>query len=329
MVGFESTDGLMRHLRDKGISISDDEHRQQLINTGYYHGYKGYRFFNNSQNKIDFTKYDEIYATIKYDSDIKALLYGKVMFIETAVKNIALNRILIDADSESIQDMYEKVISGFKNMPRNSNLDEKKKAQKNKLKLKSNIQQALSTAYDQHNHIIEHFYNNTGYSDVPLWALFEILTLGNFAYLLSCLTFDTREHITSDLGMRAASVDTNRELIYKYLFALKDLRNAIAHNSVVFDTRFRKFDPSSAMKSYLKFEFGLPYVNFKTIGDYLILICYYLKLFKVSKTEIKTFIEEFERITNDYKGSVSSSVSSKVIHPDLSSRLNLVKTSIN
>ena len=29
----------------------------------------------------------------------------------------------------------------------------------------------------------------------------------------------------------------------------------------------------------------IPYINFKTIGDYIILICYYLKLLKVSKTE--------------------------------------------
>lgn len=327
-MGFKTTDSLMRHLRDNGISISGSKQKQQLINTGYYHGYKGYRFFNNSDNQINFTNYDEIYATIKYDSDIKSLFYSKVMFIETAVKNIVLNRILIDANSENIQEMYKKVVSGYNNMPSNSNLDEKKKAQKNKLKLENNIQAALSFAYNQGNPKIEHFYNNMGYSGVPLWALFEILTLGDFAYLLSCLTFETRDHITSDLGMNVVTSDTNRELIYKYLFTLKDLRNAIAHNAVIFDTRFRKFDPNPAMKECLKKEFGLPYVNFKTIGDYLILICYYLKLLKVSKTEVKAFIRNFEKCTNEYINAVSSMVSNKVIHPDLKSRLNIIKNSI-
>ena len=43
---YKSPDALMRHLRDNGISISGSSQKQQLINTGYFHGYKGYRFGN-------------------------------------------------------------------------------------------------------------------------------------------------------------------------------------------------------------------------------------------------------------------------------------------
>lgn len=42
---YKSTNQLMRHLRDNGIDISGKLQKQQLINTGYFHGYKGYRFF--------------------------------------------------------------------------------------------------------------------------------------------------------------------------------------------------------------------------------------------------------------------------------------------
>lgn len=41
---YKSTDALIRHLRDNGIAISGSSQKQQLINTGYFHGYKGYRF---------------------------------------------------------------------------------------------------------------------------------------------------------------------------------------------------------------------------------------------------------------------------------------------
>ena len=44
-MSYKTTDGLMRHLRTNGIAISGSTQKQQLINTGYYHGYKGYRFF--------------------------------------------------------------------------------------------------------------------------------------------------------------------------------------------------------------------------------------------------------------------------------------------
>ena len=72
-------------------------------------------------------------------------------------------------------------------------------------------------------------------------------------------------------------------------------------------------------------EIGLPYINFKTIGDYIILICYYLKLLKVTKTEIKIFIREFEKITKEYENSVNSGVSRITIHPDLTSRMTILK----
>lgn len=167
----------------------------------------------------------------------------------------------------------------------------------------------------------------TSESAVPIWSLFEIMTMGDFGYLLSCLTFDVRVDISRHLGLNL-SADTNRELIYKYIYTLKDLRNAIAHNAVVFDTRFRKIDPSRAMKQCLMIEIGLPYINFKTIGDYVILLCYFMHLLHLPKTEIKAFIREFERIIDNYKTQVSPAVSSIVLHPDLQSRLTILKSYI-
>lgn len=327
-MSYKTIDGLMRHLRKNGICISGGTQKRQLMNTGYYHGYKGYRFFNTSAKKIPFTSYDEVYATIKYDSQLKSLFYGKIMYIETAVKNLSLECILDKTNSENIQDMYNRAVCGYHNCPPKSDAKCKKDAQEKKLRLEGIIQNYLSKAYKDENPKITHFYNNMGYNGVPLWALFEIITFGDFGYLLSCLTFDTRDAITNKLGMKVVSIDTNRALIYKYIYMLKDLRNAVAHNSVIFDTRFCKMDPTKSMKLCLQQEFSLPYVNFKTIGDYLFLVCYYLKLLKVPKTEIKAFLRDFENTTKSYKESVSKPVSDIVIHPDLSSRIASVKNCI-
>lgn len=326
-MSYKTTDALMRHLRDdSGIKISGGKQKRQLINTGYFHGYKGYRFFKNAQKRLPFVSYDEVYATIEYDSDLKALFYAKMMYIETAVKNIALESILTKSKSESIQNMYDKAVSGYHNAPANATVEQKKKMQQNKLNLQKSIQSNLAYAYKKNNPKIVHFYNK-GSSDVPVWALFEIMTMGDFGYLLSCLTYDVRDDISKRLGLNISS-DTNRELIYKYIYTLKDLRNAIAHNAVVFDTRFRNIDPNNAMKQCLKFEMGLPYVNFKTIGDYIILCCYYMKLLRVSKTEIKIFIRAFEKIVERYRKSVNSNVAAIVIHPDVSFRMNILKNYI-
>ena len=63
-------------------------------------------------------------------------------------------------------------------------------------------------------------------------------------------------------------------------------------------------------------------------GDYIILMCYYLKILGVTKTEIKTFIRDFEKMTDEYMRSVNQSVASMVIRPDLASRMTTLKNFI-
>lgn len=247
------------------------------------------------------------------------------MFIETAIKNVALESILIKSKSENIQDMFNNVVSGYNNAPSKSTKEQKKHYQQEKLNLQNSIQNSLAKAYKKGNPKITHYYNKTGYTDVPIWALFEIMTLGDFGNLLSCLTFDVRDDISKHLGLDDISVDSNRQLIFNYIYTLKDLRNAVAHNSVIFDTRFRNINPTKSMKLYLKNKIGVPYINFKTIGDYIILICHYLKLLGLPKNEIKSFIRDFEKITKDYQNSVNFKVSSIVIHPDTFARMEILK----
>jgi len=326
-MSYKTTDGLMRHLRDKGIAVSGSTQKRQLINTGYFHGYKGYRFFHRAGNSLPFTSYGEVYATIRYDSALKSLLYGKVMFIETAVKNIAVEAILTKARSESIQVMCDRAVSGYHNSPVEANVEKKRKLQQAKLNLQNAIQSSLAKEYRRGNPKITHFYDNANYSGVPIWALFEIMTMGDFGFLLSCLTYDVRDDISRRIGLNLA-YDTDRQLVYKYIYMLKDLRNAIAHNAVVFDTRFRTVDPNRAVRQCLLQEIGLSYVNFKTIGAYIILVCYYLKILHVPKTEIKAFVREFEKIRDDYVKSVNPAVAAIVIHRDLSARMTALKAYI-
>jgi len=147
---------------------------------------------------LPFVSYDEVYVTIQYDSDLKKLLYGKMMYIETAIKNIALESILVNANSDFIQDMYDKVVSGYNNVPAAATIEQKRKMQQNKLNLQKTIQSNLAYAYKKNNPKIMHFYNNIGYSDVPIWALFEIMTMGDLGYLLSYLTYMSGRIFSND-----------------------------------------------------------------------------------------------------------------------------------
>ena len=69
------------------------------------------------------------------------------MYIETAVKNVALESILINTNSESIQDMFDRVISGYNNASITASNSARQELQNNKLDLQNLIQRSLAIAY--------------------------------------------------------------------------------------------------------------------------------------------------------------------------------------
>lgn len=145
-MSYKSINGLMRHLRDNHISISGSSEKLQLRNNGYYHGYKGYRFFQTSDKKIPFTSYKEINATVEYDNQLKSLFYPEVMFIETAVKNVALNVVMNDAGSEEIPVIFDKMIASYNNFRKHP----LKESVKNIRKLSSNCKNKLTKRLHAH-----------------------------------------------------------------------------------------------------------------------------------------------------------------------------------
>lgn len=51
-MSYKTTEGVMRHLCDSGIEINGSKQKRQLLNTGYFHGYKGIDFLQVSKKQI-------------------------------------------------------------------------------------------------------------------------------------------------------------------------------------------------------------------------------------------------------------------------------------
>lgn len=322
-----TTNGLMRHLRKSGIKIDGSYQKRQLTNYGYYHGYKGFRFFSSRTNRIPFNDYKQVIAVVNYDSKVKSIFYQHLMFIETALKNITLEIILQEANSYEFNIISNKLIPGYVGAPTGTSQDQKRKMQRKKLALQNKIRSSLLHSYDNENKIVTHFYNNINYSDVPIWAIFEILTLGEFGTFVSCLNQDTRKKISKYIGLDLSG-DTNITLIYQIIYVIKDLRNAVAHNDVVFDTRFRKSNITRPIQVCLTHEVGVSYVNFKSLADYVILIAYMLKKFKVTKYEILGLVNSFEKCLRDLQKDVPNNIYTMIVHPDTHRKLNILRTYI-
>lgn len=95
----------------------------------------------------------------------------------------------------------------------------------------------------------------------------------------------------------------------RLIYSTKDLRNAIAHNDVIFDCRFKSGKIDKQVGNAIANATGVTGINFETITDYLILVIYQLKLFQVTKTEMKQMISRFETIVEQLRSNVPTSIS--------------------
>ena len=95
-------DSLMEYIcNEKRIKIHGDIQKKELRFMGYFHGYKGYRYYRSSNSLFSFKDFDELQLIYKFDMKLKTLLYPQIMFLETALKNFALEIILEEANDKN------------------------------------------------------------------------------------------------------------------------------------------------------------------------------------------------------------------------------------
>lgn len=111
----KTTNALMKYLRDThNISISNSKDKINLINIGYYHGYKGYRYINNPRNRIKISNFNEIVSIVDFDSKLKSLLYPQIMQIETISKNIVLQLLVEEYKTDEFNEIYENGMTDYR-----------------------------------------------------------------------------------------------------------------------------------------------------------------------------------------------------------------------
>lgn len=317
----KTTNALMKYLRDKHkIDIGNSKDKRNLINIGYYHGYKGYRYISNPQNRINISSFAEIVAIVNFDSKLKSLLYPQIMQIETISKNIVLQILVEEYKTDEFNEIYEKGITDY----RNYNSKDYKDRMKQRLSLQNSIYYSLSKSYNNNNNkIVNHFYSTDRH--VPIWGIFEIINLGTFADLIKCLEPKTRTRIDKEMKINIA-FDTNARFPEKIMYLIKALRNSIAHNDVVFDVRFKDGKIDSTFCKYLENEIGCSNIDFSTITDYILLITLLLKKYSITKTEINRFINDFEKAIEDFRNTIPIGIYSQIIHTDSKVKLASLKT---
>lgn len=316
----KSINSLMAYMRDvKGVHIKGTKDKRKLRNMGYFHGYKGYRYHNNPSNMYTFSKFDEIQAIYDFDMGMKTMFYPEIMFLETAFKNYALEVILEESQSKRFAEIYAKLLTGYKSYPIGSS--DYKKAIKKRMDLRNKVYSLISRDYGKR-FIVNHYYDKD--QPLPIWAIFELISLGEFGAFVDCLNENTRKNISKSVGIKT-TYDSDGRLLPLIVYTLKDLRNAVAHNNTVFDTRFKTGKVNQRISKCISAETGITNITFDSIVDYVILISFMMKLLKCPKTKILSFIRSYEKNCEELRGKVSASIFSTIVYTDTRTKLKLLK----
>ncbi|WP_138494411.1 Abi family protein [Paenibacillus pinistramenti] len=320
----KSIDALMKYLRDNhGITIQGSSHKRKLRNIGYYHGYKGYRFINNPSRKIAYNDFNQVLAVNTFDMDLKSLFYPQIMFIETALKNYFLEVILQHGRTENFNIIYDSLLTYHKSHPVGSK--QYKLAQNKRLRLRDQFYNVLTRDYSNDKQVVQHFYHKD--EPVPIWAIFEVISLGEFGNFVSCANINIKKDISKSLNLNQ-SCDANGKLTESIVYTIKDLRNSIAHNDVIFDTRFKRSNPNYSLISSLQLDTGIQNISFDTIIDYLILVIYLQKNLMTPKHDLLKVVSRFETIINSFRNQIPIHVYNLILYTDTRNKINLLKSFI-
>lgn len=106
------------------------------------------------------------------------------------------------------------------------------------------------------------------------------------------------------------------------IFALKDLRNAVAHNGVTVDVRFKNASVNHDIGKMLAADAGVNMIDFSEITDYVILIAYLLFKLQIPEDDIASFLNSYRNILNRYKPLLPQPIFSRLVHTNAFHKLS-------
>lgn len=112
-------------------------------------------------------------------------------------------------------------------------------------------------------------------------------------------------NLMTDYKSYSNQSDRYKNAYKKRLDTYNRIQNAITHNNVIFDTRFRNININTTLLKSLCRDTNIQWINFTSISDYMILVIYILK--KLNKTN-----KELTKVINDFIKTIDCSFLKKI-----------------
>ncbi|AMR18142.1 hypothetical protein AZF39_00139 [Lactiplantibacillus plantarum] len=335
MANGKTTDGLMRHIRDShNIEIRGSSEKKKLTAMGYFHGYKAYRFNKDIQHMFTLDNFKQIIAINTFDEQMKACFYPLTMKFEALLKNYLIEQTVAYQEC-SYEYIYNQKLIEYRSYAPNT--PQFKNAVKKRLSLKKSLDSAVAYDYQNDNSLIKHYIENN--KPIPLWAIFETISLGLVGSFAASLNKQDRINIAQKLHVYDPNNDVAAKILQQSIYTIKDLRNSIAHNKVIFDCRFSsQHQVSNNVKRLIRRKLRIPeqtQIDFSTLFYYFALLIIFIKESGASKTELKRYIASFSSTTNNLKNCISDTninfpqvVYNQIVGTGITGKIDLLKSYI-
>lgn len=235
-----------------------------------------------------------------FDNRLKAAFYPWIMRTETALKNCIPESMCAEAARQNITATYDDICKHC--------FDASAKDHYSQLSfLSSKIAKSCGQGGRA---VVRHFTDAS--RGVPIWALLEVLTLGEFGAIYGCLSHEIKDDVYKKLGMPQRVWDSSlpnvpkkdrKDLLQALLNAMTSLRNSIAHDNVIADARFAvKNKPGAETCVFFDQTFGLGpnAISFSDLPDYMLLVCFFMVSLGFTKTDCKAFVRSYEQVLTEF-----------------------------
>lgn len=277
-------------LKEKGLTIKDEEYTKKILMRENYFFLNGYRhlFLVEKDKFIPGTRFEELYSLFLFDRSLRNIIFKYLLVIENNLKSI------------SSYVLSKKYGIKEKDYLRNNNFTKDPTRQKQVNDLLSKMKRQIRVNGPQHSATL-HYSSNYGY--IPLWILVKVLSFGIVSELYSILKPEDQREIAS-----IYNIDVD-ELI-DYLPILANYRNLCAHEDILYENRTQKAIGSTLYHQLLKIKKeDNEYIQGK--NDLFALIIMLKQL--LSKDDFKNLVYEIDHVIESLNYNLVSIKVSKVL----------------
>ena len=139
-------------------------------------------------------------------------------------------------------------------------------------------------------------------------------------YFFSCANSDVKLYTSATLHL-PSNLDADGKITEYIIYELKDLRNAVAHNNIIFDTRFKDRKISPVLKKWVEKETGIQNITLYSLIDYIIIVCCLLKRVDFSGTRALTLLNKYKEENQRLQNSVASEIYDHIIQNNVPAKV--------